>query len=446
MYYECYKNCLKQFGAKRLAGLLNAFLVFHTRVRNVSALNRLLPITIPFLLSGCVTMGTFLPGGSQDVAVGPGSSSEILHAAEPSLSARITQQKEIEVIVPVFDPNIPANPNTWEKQDIWPELRRVESINFALQMKKALEDTDQVGAVRVTPDQQVIGDLYVLGKINESNGENVSISIKVVSIGGDSWLNRTYTHRVDEYAITSVRTKDKNPYNPVFERAAADIVKKLRGKKQDYLEELNQLTEVRFGYSMADDSFAQFMKFRGKRVKLIQSPADDDPMLRRIQQYRVEDQLFTDQMQQHYYNFDKKVESSYREWQKAAFSASKAEREARAQAGLKAFAGILAIGLGVAVAANNSDNSSGGNAAAAAGIATGAALLASSAHNYKEAKVHQDTLMELGRSVDVEVAPQVIAFEKKTIELTGNTAAQFNQWRVALRKIYAEERTPGIQL
>ena len=401
-------------------------------------------LTAIFLLSGCyATSGS--PFGDSAVAVGPESSSQITASSDPSPPLRAIQ-KEIEVIIPIFDPNIPDDPDSWEKKGIWPELRRVESVDFALKMKKALEDTEQLGAVRVAPDQEVTGDLYVIGKINESNGEDVGINIKVVGIDGKSWLNKNYEHRVDEYFFSSARNEGKSPYDPVFEQAAADIVEQLNRKDQDYLNELNQLSEVRFGYSMSDESFKQFLKFRGNRVELVQAPANNDPMFKRIHQYRVEDQLFTDKMQQYYYDFDKKVEPSYRTWQEAAFTASKAKRKAKGQAALKTIAGILAIGLGAVAASNNSDYSITADVAAVGAVTAGAVLLSSGIQDYKESKFHQDTLMELGKSVDVEVAPQVIEFEEKTIELTGDATAQFNQWRAALKRIYAEERTPATQL
>ena len=439
----------RQFDPKGPFEPLRDFLVFHVR-KSASAIAKLwLPVVIFPLLSGCVSTGMFSSSGSGSTLVGPGSSSEIIEdSSNPPLSASGIH-RELEVIIPVFDPNIPENSSVWEKQGIWPELRRVESVNFALRMKKALEDTRQTGAVRVTPDTEVVGDLYVIGRINESNGEDVDINIRLVSIGGETWLNKNYKHRVDEYSLTSVRTKNKNPYDPVFEQAAADIAKKLRAKKQDQLEGINQLTEVRFGHSMSDDSFAQFLEFRGDRVKLVRSPADQDPMFKRIHQYRVEDQLFTDQMQQHYYHFDSRVSEAYGTWQESAFAASKARREAQAKAGLQTFVAILAIGLGAAAAANSSSDdgySTAGTVAAVSGITAGAVLLNEGMQNYKEAKFHHETLMELGKSVDVEVAPQVIEFEEKTIELTGDATAQFNQWRIALKRIYAEEQTPGERL
>ena len=403
-------------------------------------------LSVTLLLNGCYAIKDSLTfeGTSVD-EVGPESSTKIMTTpGEQSLSGHRIQ-KELEIIVPVFDPNIPKDPNKRKKEGIWPELRRVESVNFALNMKKALENTNQVGAVRVTPNRKVAGDLYVIGKINESNGEDVAIHIKVVSVDGRIWLKKNYKHRVDEYFYTSVRNQGKSPYDPVFKKAAADIVEQLRRKDQSYLEEINQLTEVRFAYSMSDESFRKFLNFNDGPIKLVQAPADNDPMFKRIHQYRVEDQLFTDKMQQYYYDFDQKVKTSYKTWQEAALSAVKAQREARIEAIWRASAGIAAIGLSAIIGAKQGDSTAG--KILSGGVAlTGTGLLVSGALNYEESKFHYETLMELGKSIDVDVAPQVIEFEEKNIKLNGDATAQFNQWRGALRKIYAEEKTPDKQL
>ncbi len=389
-----------------------------------------------FLLTGCyATVGGTLD--DSEILVGPEGS----YASEIKNPVRAIQ-RELEVIIPVFDPNIPEDTEEWEEEGIWPELRRVESVNFALEMKKALEETNQLGAIRVTPDQKVTGDIYVIGKINESNGEDVSINIKVISIDGKSWLSKNYKHRVAGYSFANIRNKDKSAYYPVFEEAATDIAELLKSKKSDYLETINQLAEIRFGHSMSDKGFAQFLEFTGNQVKLVRAPSNNDPMLNRLHQYRVEDQFFTDQMQQNYYNFAQKVAPSYSAWQEAAYFEHKAKRQSRKKAMLQALAGLI---IGVAAIASDSESSAGKAVKTGAVIASGV-LLASSAQSYQEAKFHQDALMELGRSADLEVAPQVIEFEEKTIKLTGDMMEQFNQWRAALKRIYIEERTPDRQL
>ena len=76
----------------------------------------------------------------------------------------------------------------------------------------------------------------------------------------------------------------------------------------------------------------------------------------------------------------------------------------------------------------------------------GAALLSNSFQTSKEAEVHRDALAELGESIDIDLAARVVAFNEKTIELTGTAKEQFAQWRAFLQRVFEEERTPNVQL
>ena len=113
---------------------------------------------------------------------------------------------------------------------------------------------------------------------------------------------------------------------------------------------------------------------------------------------------------------------------------------------------LPAIALAVAaVAAGSDSNISPGTSTAAmtGGIVAGAAgisMLQKSFQTSDEAKVHRDTLNEVGESINVDLAPRVIAFEEKTLELTGDAKQQFSQWRKFLQQIYAQELTPEKQL
>ncbi len=73
-------------------------------------------------------------------------------------------------------------------------------------------------------------------------------------------------------------------------------------------------------------------------------------------------------------------------------------------------------------------------------------MLGESFKTSKEAEVYRDALSELGQSIDLELAPQVIKFEKETVELTGDAAKQFAQWRNFLKQIYQAEATPELLL
>jgi hypothetical protein len=413
-------------------------------------------LSMTMLLSGCAaTTGSVK---KSEPTVGPSYSSVHLKPdqSEEEPLAVLTDKPKLDVIVPVFDPGLPEDLDKAEKDGIWPELRRAEANLFAYKLKNALEETGKFGAVRVTPDKTATGDLYVLGKIEESNGEEVGIRIEVYDISERKWLKKSFKHTVEDGFYGNSRNSGKDPYAPVFTQAASYIVEELRDHSDKDLEDLKTLTEIRFGASFSDEAFAQYLKYdqnpsfmfwsnKGK-VSLAGLPSDDDPMVHRIRSLRVRDQLFVDRMQSHYETFSQNMSNSYSIWQESSNLEIKAIREARNKALGQAVVGILLI-AGAAYAGSNNDNNNVATttAAVAAGVG-GAMMLSESVQTRQQAKFHRDTLTELGQSLNLELEPQVVEFEESTTKLTGDANEQFNQWRNFLKQIYLAESVPDVQL
>nr|VFJ69864.1 MAG: hypothetical protein BECKFW1821C_GA0114237_102023 [Candidatus Kentron sp. FW] len=397
-----------------------------------------------FLLPGCV------PGNKKSdfMRVGPPLSSS-LSKSNPNEQGVLGHKPD--VVIPVFDPGLPEDTDDYEKKGIWPELRRAEANRFAYKLKDALEKTGLFGAVRVTPDRSATSDLYVLGTIDESNGEEVEIDLEVLDISGRVWLDESFEHEVKESFHRNLRNKGKDPYDPVFEEAAERIVQELEERETKELDDLGYLADLRFGANFSDSAFVRYMNMEDGRIMLTGKPSEDDPMLKRVRAIRIRDQLFVDGLQANYSTFSERMNDSYSVWQKQSLLERKAEREAKAKSRKEAVGGVLLIGLGIlsAVAGGRSDSSLGeaaGAAGAIAGSLAGATLLQKSFKTSEEVKLHRETLNELGESLDMELAPQVIGYEKETVKLTGDAKEQFAQWRAFLKKIYEQEATPDVQL
>jgi len=399
-------------------------------------------IIFTFLLSGCATHNR------TSSTVGPLPSSSYSKNVEKE--SMVTAPK-LDVIIPVFDPGLQEDQSKDDNKDIWPELRRAEANRFAYKLKGKLEATGQFGAVRVTPDQTATGDLYILGRIEESNGEKVAIKIGVVDISGKRWLDKVIEHEVSEDFHKDQRNKGLDPYDPLFEEAAAKIIDELNDHPLKELEELHYITDLRFGANFSDKAFMQYMEKKRGTFSLVSKPSDNDPMLKRVKAIRVRDQLFIDSLQDNYASFSEQMDESYLMWQEQSLFETQAEREARRKSVGQAIGGVLLISLAVlaGVSGANSDSvgsSSAGAAGAILGGLAGASLLSESFKTSEEAKVHRDSLNELGQSIDIDLSPQVIAFEKESVELTGDAKEQFDQWREFLQKIYSAEQTPDVQL
>ncbi|MDQ6971495.1 MAG: hypothetical protein Q9M30_02480, partial [Mariprofundaceae bacterium] len=183
--------------------------------------------------------------GSSDFGIGPMMSSSYFKSKVKEKAG--VQKPKLDIIIPVFDPGLPKDPAKYKKAHIWPELRRAESARFAYKLKTAIEDTGAFGAVRVMPDKTATGDLYVIGRINESNGEEVDIHLDVYDISGKLWFSKSFKHEVPEDFFSNLRNKGKDAYDPVFKKAAERLVQELDYHPAEKLAKLQSLTDIRFG-------------------------------------------------------------------------------------------------------------------------------------------------------------------------------------------------------
>ena len=386
------------------------------------------------LLGGCATSGGY--------DVGPGASSKLV---KQSAGVSSRPAVPLSVVIPVLDPNIPDDPNEYAAKSIWPELRRAEANRFAVKLRDSLADTEAFGSVRVSPDKTATAHLYVNAKILTSNGEDIEIAVRLVDISGKSLMTRTYKHRVTEYEFEDPRLAGKDLYSTVFELAAKDIAKVARKQKPKRIAELNAIEEMRFAETFSPDYFSNYIRTSSSgKTKLMSLPADDDVMLNRVKSLRIKDQMFVDNMQVDYENFRNDMNEDYILWQKQAFTESKAAREAASAASAKMFMGFLSVVAGAAIA-NNSGSSLGNYGGAAIAVA-GIATIADGIQDSKEATAHRESLSEMGRSLNIQLAPQVMEMEDRTLELRGNAVEQYTAWRAYLLDVYNKEKTPEIEL
>lgn len=406
------------------------------------AMHRLVLAVCFVALAGCGGGLAVNPNYEESSAaneVGPSASNKRNAASENA-----AEILPLEMAVLPFDPNIPEDPEKIEKQAIWPELRRVESNRFALNLKASLQDTNTVGRVRVVPSKEATADLYVEGKILKSNGEDIAIQITCKDISGRKWCDKKFEHRVHESFYRNLRNKGKDAYQPVFDDAAKYIIATLDKRDSDYLKGLPRLKEIRFGNSISTETFGKYLDYKSGHVDLSTLPADNDPMLERIRLIRYSDQLYVDRLQGQYEDFDYKINDSYRAWQEQSIQDVRTARELERKAGMKKFFGAVLLGLAAYGAATSDSRAE--KVATGAALVGGAMTLQSGFQNSNEAKFHRDSINERGRTVDSSVAPHVIQFENETRELKGTADEQYQQWITLLREIYLLEETPQVQL
>ena len=187
-------------------------------------------------------------------------------------------------------------------------------------------------------------------------------------------------------------------------------------------------------------------KFKNNKFRLRALPSEDDPMWQRVNSIMIREQLFVDSLQSHYDKFANISNQSYVLWQSQSYNEIIAERTAKTKAVGRGILGALSIAAAVASASAPRSEYNDDFSGEVAMLTLGGKLLEDAAKYKAEAKMHRDSIKELGDSIDAELAPNVIEFENKTIELSGNAKQQFIEWRNFLKKMYELEKTPDVQL
>jgi hypothetical protein len=391
------------------------------------------------LLIGCKTM-PINNGTSQEPRVGPGSA-PVLAQEQQARQYPYPSSVHLDVVVPVFDPGIPEDYNEVEDRRIWPQLRRAEATRFAVKTRDALAETGVFASVNVVPSTEATAELYVLGKIEESNSEDVSISVQLVDIAGRTWGEKTFDHRVSPGFLRDEKNEGKDTYAPVFKEVADYVYEKLLAQKEKEKSDLTHIADMRFAKSFVPEAFASYLTTNDNGVmQVAHLPSQTDPMLRRMQPLMVQDQMFFDRLQNQYDAFVANTDDSYLTWQAETLPIAAAARRQRNTQMVKAGIGALMAVLGAQQSYNNSSNTT----RALAGLVSvgGILLVGNSFQDGKEVQAHRELIDEMGESLDFEMSPHVMDLEGQMVELTGTAAEQYVQWRSHLKKIYALEQKP----
>lgn len=343
---------------------------------------------------------------------------------------------KLNINIVEFDPGLLKNDDISREAGIWPELRRAEARRFPVKLSQTLNETNAFAAISVTTNSSYLSDIVITGKIIQSNGEDVHLSISAIDSTGYNLINKKiYKHRTSEYFYQNIRNKDLDPFDSIYRAVAADLIAKL---KERNLADIELITDLRFAKNLNEQQFYDSLDYIKNRYELGFVPASNDPMFLRSQNVQLKDLAFRNEMQKYYINFSDEMNESYRIWQQAALEASKAKREAQAAAATQAILGALLVAAATS-SASNDDYYDDYNYGAIAAATVGAGLLVSAVGNIQEAEIHENTINEISQSYDGEIAPKVVEMEGIQVKLEGNIEDQFSQWQMVLGDIYESE-------
>jgi hypothetical protein len=328
---------------------------------------------------------------------------------------------------------------TDENDTVFPEVRYAEAIYFSNQLGKVLEKSGAWGAIRVTPNSDVIMDLYITGTIYQSDGETMDLEIQVVDSSGKKWLKKRYKQTTGKYAYDRRLKSLGDPFQNLFIRIANDLLSYREKISDQQAQELRTISELRFAKKFSPEAFDNYTEENRKGILSISRlPAENDSILMRVRKIRERDYLYVDTMQDYYDGFSQQMHLAYQDFRRSSYDSVVKARQLNAQGNRQVIAGIGAILAGIY--GRSQARTSIADDAGTATAAVGGFVIKSGLDKKQKASEYSESVAEMGSSLEAEIAPQVIELEDRTVTLTGTVQAQYQQWQELLGKIYKQER------
>lgn len=378
------------------------------------------------------------------VGLGPGSlahagDSRYVEAVLPT--GEVPEEQLLDVAIDLLSPSIDDHDReTLLEKGIQPTVRKAEARYIPIQLRDTLQATGQWGAVRVVPGGMAWAELNIVGKIEESNGKELKIRLVAWDATGKKWFDRDYKGkaRMLSYAVETVDGLD--PFQGVYNQIANDLVKARSKKKTKDLARIRQVAHLRFASEFAPDAFSPYLRTDRKgKYEVRALPADDDPMLLRLELIRERDDMFIDTLNEYYTDFHARMDRPYDDFRANSYTEQAAYDSLNKSGKWKKILGIGLIAAGL-FAPGGSRAASDAKTIAMIG---GTALAQKGFQDSSESKIHKAALQELAESFGVDVSELVVDVDGRVIELKGSAEEQFQQWRELLKNIaYADAALP----
>lgn len=330
-----------------------------------------------------------------------------------------------------------------DDEPVFPEVRSAETIYFVNQLGKMLERSSGWGAVRVVVSDDMAVDLLLSGKVLASNGEELKLAIRVADSAGKIWLDQEYHQVVGKYAYDRRLKQLRDPFHNLFSEIANDLLAVREALSNSDAERLRRITALRFAEQFAPAALAGYLEQQPSgTTAVVRLPADNDPLMARIDKIRQRDYLYIDTMQDYYDQFSVQMHEPYQDYRASSYDAVVQARQLNAKATRQMIGGIGAIIAGIY--GRYESGSAVGRAASTVGAGFGGLAVRNSLSTREKAAAANESVAEMGASLGAEIAPQQINLEDRTITLTGSVEAQYSQWKSLLKAIYQSERAiPG---
>lgn len=350
----------------------------------------------------------------------------------------IAENRLLNVSIEVFNPGtLPKNPK--DANGLTMDIRKAEARYIPEQLRSTMEKTGYWGAVRVVPRGVTISELLVSGTILASDGEQLDLKITASDASGRVWFSKDYRDATEASFYQSSELFG-DAFQPLYNTIANDLAQQLKKLDTGDIAAIRNIAELRFAEDIAPDAFAGYLnRDEAGNYEVVRLPSFEDPMYQRVQAIRDRDLMMIDTLNGHFDNFYREMQQPYTEWRKARSDESEKKKELEKAALNRTLLGVASIVGAIFIGLASPDYNAGLDTLGDVMVIGGAAAIQSGADKRSEARIHSDSIEELGLSFTSEAQPLVVEIDGETVELTGSAEAQYEQWRVLMRQIHATE-------
>ncbi len=372
------------------------------------------------LASGCAT------GGRRDL--GPVTMQTAQQAYDPD--------QLLDIGIELFSAGT-TNETELAEQHSTPRIRQSETHYMAYHLKGTLERSGYWGDVRVVPANSGNIDVRVKGEVLSSNGERMRLRVRAEDSQGYLWFNRVYQDQAGKQAYAAAKIGETDPFQNIYNAIANDLAAVRRTMDPSTIKVLRRTTALRFAAEVVPEVFGQYVEADAKgKLQVVRLPAEDDPMWQRVGKIGTRNAMFFDTLNAYYDPYYQRMWSAYLDWRKFNLIEQVSLRESKREGLKQAAAGIIMIAAAILLEVNDVKNTS---TLRNVLVLAGSQVVVNGINVTKSARIHEESLKELGESFSSDVASVVVSLEGETVTLTGTAEEQMRQWRDLLGQIARAE-------
>ena len=362
----------------------------------------------------------------------------------------------LRLAIPVFDPGIPISTQRQQEEGVWPELRQAEAVFVASKLKEWIHRFNQFDEIVISADTSVSADLYLIGRIEKSDGETMELAYQIIDARGKYWTSeRNKSHRVEPGWHERYGKTDKDPFDELYYEIAEDLYEELkdRGKShvkrveynerngtstQSELEAINTVRKLAFASFISPSKFGDTLKVSDDRWRIAYVPSQESKDWSRMESIMRRDQEFVGVVDGYYEGYADQLAKDYKQWQHDSFPVAREVRLAKRKRNLKAIAGAALLIASAAALRDGAAAEGDGSAelGVQAGIVGGSALIFGAFRDNHLRKAASEEINELGRSMHHSIRPTRIDLDGKIVTLTGTVHEQYQEWSSLLLDLY----------